>query len=214
MDNSKDIIKAKPSDFLKAGDTVIFPADYRGIRLIKIVPNTDSEYVLFKWRQHGAVPFTGKIPKSGYVFEDDISKRKPEQIDDGRWESTPYFSLPPAKPWVRIPEKPQDKVAPPPMVLKDEKLVARKEKIRTRIFRLLYKPFRALTSFTHAFDHKDDAVIISITCKKCGYERTIHQPAKFYHDPADRDSWCSQCNKKTSHTFQIKKRVPVLPKIE
>lgn len=91
------VVKKKPSDFIRAGDVVIFPADDRGIRLIKIVPNTDYELTLARWLMHGATLFTDPIPKCGYIFEDRSEKWAPEKVDDGIWEPQKYMSLPDPK---------------------------------------------------------------------------------------------------------------------
>lgn len=90
-----EIAQKKPSDFIKPGDYVIFPADSRGIRLIKIVPELgDNEGVLAYWLQRGAEPFTGEVPKSGYVFEKRAEEWDPEDIDDKNWDPRPMSSVP------------------------------------------------------------------------------------------------------------------------
>lgn len=89
-----DIAKRKPSDFIKPGDYVIFPADDRGIRMIKIVPNVDSEFILAYWLRMGAELFAGEVPKSGYVFEKIAENWAPEEIDDKNWEPKPMSRVP------------------------------------------------------------------------------------------------------------------------
>ena len=89
------IAQRKPSDFIKPGDTVIFPADSRGMRLIKIVPELgDNEDVLAYWLQRGAEPFTGEVPKCGYIFEKRVENWDPEEIDDRNWEPRPMSHVP------------------------------------------------------------------------------------------------------------------------
>lgn len=84
----------KPSDFIKPGDYVIFPADDRGIRLIKIVPNVDSEFTLAYWLRMGAELFAGEVPKSGYIFEKIAENWAPEEVDDKVWEPKPMSHVP------------------------------------------------------------------------------------------------------------------------
>lgn len=81
----------RPSDFIKPGDMVILPADDRGIRWIKIVPNTYDEFTLARWLNHGVELFDDPVPKCGYIFESDASKWSPEQIDDGDWDPKPLL---------------------------------------------------------------------------------------------------------------------------
>lgn len=64
------------------GDVVILPADSRGIRLIKIVPDRLGPVGEMHWMRSGAELFTGEVPKCGYIFESNASEWADEQIDE------------------------------------------------------------------------------------------------------------------------------------
>lgn len=150
--------------------------------MIKIFPELtgrELEEVAYWWTKAGAEPFVGEIPKCGYVFEDNASKWKPEQKNDGIWGDVQYVRLPGAK-----------TVTPVKQISSD-------------------KPVLAIAPQSKPNVNRFDVSVIRIVCSRCGTEREKHAQSENFKNREYRAAWCAVCEKNTLHSVVRDRKVDV-----